>query len=93
MRHYTPARIWGVFTFLLTVYLAIKRRPSFLGLKPLSPKKLGQVIQRLGASFVKLAQVLATRADFFTPEYLHELKKLHDELPPMPKSAFEKVFS
>ena len=93
MRHYAPLRIWGVFTFLLTVYLAIKRKGSFLGLQPLSPQKLGQVIQRLGASFVKLAQVLATRADFFSPEYLHELKKLHDELSPMDEHTFSAVFS
>jgi predicted unusual protein kinase regulating ubiquinone biosynthesis (AarF/ABC1/UbiB family) len=81
-----------VFTFLLTLYLIIKRKKSFLGLKPLSPLRLGETINTLGASFVKLAQVLATRADFFSPAYLQELKKLHDDLPPMTQIEFDRVF-
>lgn len=47
---------------------------------------------KLGASFVKLSQVLATRADFFEPPYLEELKGLHDELPPMSPRAMQRVF-
>jgi len=46
----------------------------------------------LGASFIKLAQVLATRNDFFPPEYLEKLKSLHDELPPMDDKVMRKVF-
>lgn len=46
----------------------------------------------LGASFIKLAQVLATRSDFFNDEYLIELKELHDQLPPMNKEEFEAVY-
>jgi len=47
----------------------------------------------LGASFIKLAQVLATRADFFSQDYLDELKQLHDQLPSMSKKEFDIVFS
>lgn len=79
--------------FLLTIYLVIKRKESFLGLKPLKPQKLKDTITTLGASFIKLAQVLATRADFFSQEYLDELKELHDKLPPMNNSEFEEVFN
>jgi len=46
----------------------------------------------LGASFIKLAQVLATRSDFFDEEYLRELKELHDKLPPMKTHEFKRVF-
>lgn len=46
----------------------------------------------MGASFIKLAQVLATRSDFFSKEYLDELKELHDKLPKMSKDDFEIVF-
>ncbi len=77
----------------MTVYLVIKKRESFLGIKPLSPKKLKAAIILLGASFIKLAQVLATRADFFTPEYLEELKELHDQLPAMSEKEFEIVYN
>jgi len=60
--------------------------------KPLKPTQLKNYIVSLGASFIKLAQVLATRADFFSPPYLKELKTLHDELPPMKEDEFKKVY-
>jgi predicted unusual protein kinase regulating ubiquinone biosynthesis (AarF/ABC1/UbiB family) len=50
------------------------------------------VIISLGASFIKLAQVLATRSDFFDKEYLDELKELHDSLPPMSEKEFSAVY-
>ncbi len=84
--------MYAVFTFLLTVYLIIKKRASFLGLKPLSPEGLKQSVITLGASFIKLAQVLATRSDFFPIQYLSELKELHDQLPPMKTDEFDKVY-
>lgn len=71
----------------------IKKKERFLGLKPLSPKKLKQSVITLGASFIKLSQVLATRSDFFSQEYLEELRELHDQLPPMKPKAFERVYS
>jgi len=77
---YRPKRLYSVFVFLLTIYLIIKKRDSFLGLKPLAPLALKETITHLGASFIKLAQVLATRSDFFDKEYLDELKELHDQL-------------
>ena len=92
-RFYAPTRIYSVFTFLLTIYLLIKKKKSFLGVKPLSPKGLKKAIVSLGASFIKLAQVLATRADFFDPEYLEELKELHDKLPVMSQRDFDVVYA
>jgi ubiquinone biosynthesis protein len=73
--------------------LLIKKKSSFLGIRPLSPIALKESIIALGASFIKLAQVLATRSDFFSSEYLNELKELHDSLPPMKKQDFEKVYN
>jgi len=70
-----------------------KRKDSFLFIKPLKPKLLKNYIINLGASFIKLAQVLATRADFFSQDYLDELKELHDQLPPMKKEDFNFVFN
>jgi len=60
--------------------------------RPLPPKKLKTTIVDLGASFIKLAQVLATRADFFSQEYLDELKELHDQIPQMDHTSFQCVF-
>lgn len=92
-KYYDPVRIFHVFRVLLTIFLIIKQRNSFLFVKPLKPAELKDQINRLGASFIKLAQVLATRADFFTDDYLFFLKQLHDEIPPMSEEDFEKVYS
>ncbi|MDX9961574.1 MAG: AarF/UbiB family protein, partial [Aliarcobacter sp.] len=90
---YSFTRVYGVFSFLLTIYLVIKKKPSFLFFKPLSPKKLKATTINLGASFIKLAQVLATRADFFSSDYLDELKELHDQLPSMSDEEYKEIFS
>ena len=90
---YRPGRVWRVFRLLLTFFLLIKKRESFLGFHPLSPQAMHDSIVVLGASFIKLAQVLATRADFFPHDYLEALKRLHDELPPMGCKDFERVFA
>ncbi|GAB1534563.1 AarF/ABC1/UbiB kinase family protein [Geovibrio sp. ADMFC3] len=89
---YSPVRIYRVFMVLLTVFLIIKDRKSFLLMKPLNPKRLKNYIYALGASFIKLAQVLATRADFFTEEYLEELRDLHDDIPKMSEKDFCAVY-
>lgn len=36
---------------------------------------------------------MATRSDFFSEEYLAELKELHDQLPPMSKGEFDAVYA
>jgi len=77
----------------LTLYLLIKRRESLFYLRPLSPNALLNTITLLGASFVKLAQVLATRSDFFPADYLDAMKTLHDELPPMDERTMREVFN
>lgn len=71
--------------------MIIRKKERLLFLRPLGPPELAQTIIRLGASFIKLAQVLATRADFFTPDYLAALKSLHDELPPMQPGDLKRV--
>ena len=92
MRLYSHIRVYKVFTFLLTLFMVIKKKDKFLFFKPLKPKKLKNTITTLGASFIKLAQVLATRADFFSQDYLDELKELHDQIPHMSKEHFDIVY-
>lgn len=72
--------------------MLIRKRKRVLFLSPLTPEKLLEYITLLGASFIKLAQVLATRNDFFPPPYLNKLKTLHDELPPMDEKTMQRVF-
>ena len=40
-------------------------------------------LQELGPTFVKLGQVLATRADLFPPAWVTEFSKLQDQVPPV----------
>jgi predicted unusual protein kinase regulating ubiquinone biosynthesis (AarF/ABC1/UbiB family) len=89
---YSPLRVRRIFILLLTLFLLIRKRKRFLWFRPLPPEELRASIVSLGASFIKLAQVLATRADFFPPDYLAHLKTLHDELPPMAPEEFRIVF-
>jgi len=93
MRQYHPVRVYRVFRVLLTVFLLIRKRASWLGIEPLKPNQLVTAIEQLGASFIKLAQVLATRSDFFDSSYLEPLRYLHDRLPAMAAGDFRQVFA
>ncbi|WP_029460300.1 ABC1 kinase family protein [Solidesulfovibrio alcoholivorans] len=88
-----PSRVWLAFRFLHTVFVLVRRGESFLFLRPLPPRELKAAILTLGASFIKLAQVLATRADFFTDDYLAELRGIHDEVAPMREADFREAFT
>jgi len=46
--------------------------------------RVRMAIQELGPTFVKLGQVLATRADIFPPNWIAEFSKLQDKVPPVP---------
>jgi len=76
------------FRFIHAVFVTFRKKERFLFMRPLSPGALKRVILDLGVSFIKLAQVLATRADFFTEEYLEELRAIHDEVEPMDEADF-----
>ena len=91
-RYYSPFRVFRVFMVVLTVFLIMRRRKSFLFIKPLKAERLRAYINILGASFIKLAQVLATRADFFPKEYINELRQLHDDIPPMSDKDFKRLY-
>ncbi len=59
-----------------------------------SPRRIRLVLEELGPSFVKLGQLMSTRADIFPPEYIAEFEKLQDRVPPIPfkdvKAVIEK---
>lgn len=49
---------------------------------------LRQAFEELGPAFVKLGQILSTRADMLSPVYIRELGKLRDRVPPV---SFEEI--
>lgn len=55
------------------------------------PMHLRLALEELGATFVKLGQILSTRADLLPPEYLAELSKLQDSATPVPFEAIQEV--
>ena len=52
------------------------------------PQRIRRAMEELGPSFVKLGQVLSTRIDLFSAEYIDEFKKLQNRVPPL---QFEEV--
>ncbi|MBI2942242.1 MAG: AarF/ABC1/UbiB kinase family protein [Chloroflexi bacterium] len=48
------------------------------------PEHVRMALGELGATFIKLGQLLSTRADLLPPEYQAELARLQDAAPPVP---------
>ncbi len=45
-------------------------------------RHLRRAFEELGPAFIKLGQILSTRADLLSPIYISELEKLQDKVPP-----------
>lgn len=55
---------------------------EFLSLEP--PERARKAMEEMGPTFIKLGQILATRVDLFSPEWIEEFEKLQDENTSMP---------
>jgi ubiquinone biosynthesis protein len=74
-----------------------------IGLKIISRKRRGKmaslsraervrmVLEELGPTFIKMGQILSTRPDLLPVEYIKELPKLQDDVPPFPFSDVKKI--
>ncbi|NJA06458.1 ubiquinone biosynthesis protein UbiB [Methylococcaceae bacterium WWC4] len=48
------------------------------------PVRVRRALEDMGPTFIKLGQILATRADLFSPEWIVEFKKLQDQVQTVP---------
>ena len=54
-------------------------------------ERIRLVLQDLGPSFIKLGQIASTRPDLLPPDVITELKKLQENVPPVPFDELKKV--
>jgi len=52
------------------------------------PARVRRAMEEMGPTFIKLGQILATRVDLFSPEWITEFEKLQDQAPSV---AFEEI--
>ena len=57
------------------------------------PQRMRMAIEELGTFFVKLGQILSTRADLLPPAYTQELSKLQSSLKPLPVEVLKSVIN
>lgn len=55
------------------------------------PKQFADDLEKLGPTFIKLGQLLSTRADLLPMPYLEALSRLQDDIEPFPFSAVEQT--
>jgi ubiquinone biosynthesis protein len=68
-----------------------RRRKDSEEASPLSgPERLRRALEELGPTFVKLGQLLSTRAHLLPRPFTLELAKLHDQVPPI---AYQQVLA
>jgi len=69
----------------------LKKKTFFAKKKTARPVELRMMFEELGASFVKLGQLLSLRPDLIPKEYCDELAKLQDDCEPIPYNEVEHV--
>ncbi|MEE4379112.1 MAG: AarF/UbiB family protein [Candidatus Competibacteraceae bacterium] len=62
-----------------------------LGDRPPAPRLLRQTFERLGATYIKLGQFIASSPSFFPAEYVEEFQLCLDQTDPLPFKTVEKV--
>ena len=78
--------VYGLGRLGIALFVWGPRRARALG--TLRGWTLRQGMSALGATFIKLGQVMSTRPDLFAPEIIDQLRLLQDKLPPF---GFRKV--
>ena len=56
-----------------------------------APERLRRAFEELGPTFIKFGQILSTRPDFLPADFIRELEKLQDEVPPFDSFQAQKI--
>lgn len=88
--------LWTLISFALYVYLDSKgwfgksREKREIRLRR-QAARLRERLIRLGPTFIKMGQMLATRADLLPLDYIKELSALQDQVPPFPDKQAKEI--
>ena len=69
--------------------VSILKESNFIG--GITPEKVCKTITKLGPTFIKIGQIMASRYDVLPKEYCDELSKLRSNVEPMPFSEVHKI--
>lgn len=56
-----------------------------------APERLRRAFEELGPTFIKFGQILSTRPDFLPADFIQELEKLQDKVPPFDSRQAQKI--
>jgi len=54
-------------------------------------ERVRMALEELGPTFIKMGQILSTRPDLLPVEFVHELQKLQDHVPPFPYDQAKEI--
>src|SRR5438876_8418330 len=72
---------------------AIRRESLVVVGKEPQPEELANDLEKLGATFIKLGQLLSTRGDLLPEPYLDALSRLQDQIGPFSYELVEQIVS
>jgi predicted unusual protein kinase regulating ubiquinone biosynthesis (AarF/ABC1/UbiB family) len=89
-----PLQVWGRLWMIIVPFLWFalrlwwdRRTGRAAQNQPRRAAQIREMLTRLGPAYIKVGQALSTRPDLVPPDYLEELTKLQDQLPPFPNEV------